>query len=262
MRKITLICAAVLLLAGTAVYAQNVNEIARLSYDLPDGSTSFYTATLTLIDKAGKTRVREIAQYNMKDGTTKKGVTVFRSPKDVAGVSYLTFDYPDNPDGSPKDSDSWLYLPAMKKVRRVSGSSKDDDFQGTDFTYDDMGDRSVGKDTFAILGEDTVDGIPCWKLECTAKDKGAKISRRVLWVGKDNYVTYKGEYYDKQNKLFKTMECQDIVQIDGYWTTQKMIMTTLSTSHKTIYEIKDIQYDNDINPAFFTVSALEREQVK
>ena len=75
-------------------------------------------------------------------------------------------------------------------------------------------------------------------------------------------MTYKGEYYDKQNKLFKTMECQDIVQIDGYWTTQKMIMTTLSTSHKTIYEIKDIQYDNDINPAFFTVSALEREQVK
>ena len=58
------------------------------------------------------------------------------------------------------------------------------------------------------------------------------------------------------------MECQDIVQIDGYWTTQKMIMTTLATSHKTIYEMKDIQYDKDINPAFFTVSALERGQVK
>ena len=251
-----------MLLLGTAGFAQTADEIAKSSYNLPNGKTSSYTATLTLIDKAGKSRVREIAQYNMKDGDVKKCVTVFRSPKDVAGVSYLSFDYPDNPDGSAKDSDSWLYLPAMKKVRRVSGSSKDDDFQGTDFTYDDMGDRSLGKDTFALLGEETVDGVACWKLEYTAKDKSAKISRRILWIGKDNYVTYKGEYYDKQNKLFKTMECQDIAQIDGYWTTKKMIMTTLTTSHKTVYEMKDIQYDNDINPAFFTVSALEREQVK
>ena len=150
----------------------------------------------------------------------------------------------------------------MKKVRRVSGSSKDDDFQGTDFTYDDMGDRSLGKDTFAILGEDTVEGTACWKLEYTAKDKNAKISRRVLWIGKDNYVTYKGEYYDKQNKLFKTLVCEDIEQIDGYWTTQKMTMTTLTTNHKTVFEMKEVQYDKDINPAFFTVSALEREQVK
>ena len=262
MRKLILICAVIMLAAVTSVPAQTAQEIAKAVYDLPDGNTSSHVAVLTLIDKAGKSRVREIAQYNMKDGTTKKCVTVFRSPKDVAGVSYLSFDYPDNPDGSPKDSDSWLYLPAMKKVRRVSGSSKDDDFQGTDFTYDDMGDRSLGKDTFAILGEETVDGVSCWKLEYTAKDKNAKISRRVLWIGKDNYVTYKGEYYDKQNKLFKTMECQDIAQIDGYWTTKKMIMTTLTTNHKTVYEMKDIQYDNDINPAFFTVSALEREQIK
>ena len=153
MRKITLFCAGILMAVASSLSAQNADDIAKASYNLPDGNTSSYTATLTLIDKSGKSRVREIAQYNMKDGTTKKGVTVFRSPKDVAGVSYLSFDYPDNPDGSAKDSDSWLYLPAMKKVRRVSGSSKDDDFQGTDFTYDDMGDRSVGKDTFASFLE-------------------------------------------------------------------------------------------------------------
>ena len=262
MRKTFILFAALFLILDTALFAQTAEEIAKASYDLPDGKTSSYVAVLTLFDKSGKSRTREIAQFNMKDGTTKKGVTVFRSPKDVAGVSYLSFDYPDNPDGSVKDSDSWLYLPAMKKVRRVSGSSKDDDFQGTDFTYDDMGTRSLGKDTFAILGEDTVDGVACWKLEYTAKDKSAKISRRVLWIGKENYVTYKGEYYDKQGKLFKTLECQDITQIDGYWTTQKMIMTTLATNHKTLFEMKDIQYDKEINPSFFTVSALEREQVK
>ena len=262
MRKISLLCAGFILVLGTALYAQDANEIAKKVHDLPDGKTSYSEVTLTLLDKNGKSRVREVATYNMKDGTTDKSITVFRSPKDVAGVSYLSFDYPDNPDGSPKDSDSWLYLPAMKKVRRVSGSSKDDDFQGTDFTYDDIGDRALGKDTFAIIGDDTVDGRACWKLEYTAKDKNAKISRRVLWIDKETYVTYKGEYFDKQNKLFKTMVCEDIREQDGYWTTGKMTMITIPTNHTTVYEVKEIKYDTDINPSFFTVSALERGQVK
>ena len=251
-----------LFFAGSFAFAQTAQEIAQKVHDLPEGKTSSSTATLTLIDKNGKTRVREVATYEMKEGTTKKSVMVFRTPKDVAGVSYLSFDYPDNPDGSVKDSDSWLYLPAMKKVRRVSGSSKDDDFQGTDFTYDDLGDRSLGKDTFAILGEESVSGIPCWILEYRAKDKNAKISRRVYWIGKDNYVTYKGEFYDKAGKLKKTLACEEITQISGYWVIQKMTMTNVQSKHSTVYETKNKQFDIPIDANYFTVSALERELLK
>ena len=251
-----------LLFVGSLGFAQTAQEIAQKVHDLPEGKTSSSTATLTLIDKSGKTRTREVASYAMKEGTTKKSVMVFRTPKDVAGVSYLSFEYPDNPDGSVKDSDSWLYLPAMKKVRRVSGSSKEDDFQGTDFTYDDLGERSMGKDTFAILGEESVDGVPCWKLEYTAKDKSAKISRRILWIGKDNYVTYRGEYYDKAGKLKKTLACEGITQISGYWVVQKMTMTNVQSKHTTVYESKNQQFDIPIDANYFTVSALEREQLK
>jgi len=150
----------------------------------------------------------------------------------------------------------------MKKVRRVSGSSKDDDFQGTDFTYDEIGERSLGKDTFAILGEESVDGTDCWILEYTAKDKNAKISRRIYWIGKDNYVTYKGEYYDKAGKLKKTLACEGITQISGYWVTQKMTMTNVQNKHSTIFESKDYQFDKPIDANYFTVSALERELLK
>ncbi len=252
----------VLFAAGSLVFAQTAEEIAKKNHDLPDGKTNTATAVLTLIDKNGKTRTREVAEYGMKEGTTKKKVMVFRSPKDVAGVSYLNFEYPDNPDGSARDSDSWLYLPAMKKVRRVSGSSKDDDFQGTDFTYDDIGDRSLGKDTFALLGEEPVGEVPCWIVEYTAKDKNAKISRRVLWIGKDNYVLYKGEYYDKANKLKKTLACEGIRQIKGYWVIDKMTMTNVQSKHSTVYETKDHQFDIPIDANYFTVSALERELLK
>lgn len=253
---------AFLLLTGTLSFAQTAEEIAKKSHDLSDGKTCYFTAALTLTDKAGKTRSREIVSYKMEDGTTDKNVIVFRSPKDVAGVSYLSFDYPDKSDGSPVDSDSWLYLPAMKKVRRVSGSNKDDDFQGTDFTYDDLGKRSLGKDTVKLLGDETVNGAPCWIVEYTAKDPKAKITRRILWIGKENAVTYKGEYYDRKNALLKELVCEDITLDNGYWTTRKLTMTNVQSKHKTLYEIKEIVYDGDVDPKIFTVSSLERELVK
>lgn len=262
MKILKSIIGAVLILAGTFSFAQSAEEIAKKNHDLPDGKTNSFTAVLTLIDKAGKSRAREIVSYEMKEGTTEKNVIVFKTPKDVAGVSYLSFDYPDKSDGTASESDSWLYLPAMKKVRRVSGSNKDDDFQGTDFTYDDLGKRSLAKDTVQLLGEESVNGVDCWIVEYKAKDAKAKISRRILWIGKDNYVTYKTEYYDRKNALQKEMVCEDISQISGYWTTKKMTMTNVQTKHKTVYEITDIVYDNDVDPKMFTVSALERELVK
>lgn len=262
MKILKTIAGAFLLFAGTLSFAQTAEEIAKKSHDLPDGKTKSFTAVLTLTDKAGKSRTREIVSYEMKEGTTDKSVIVFKTPKDVAGVSYLSFEYPDKSDGTSVDSDSWLYLPAMKKVRRVSGSNRDDDFQGTDFTYDDIGKRSLAKDTVKLLGEESVNGVACWIVEYTAKDAKAKISRRIYWIGKDNYVTYKGEYYDRKNAPQKELACENISQMDGYWTTKKMTMKNVQTKHQTVYDIKEIVYDNDVDPKMFTVSALERELVK
>jgi outer membrane lipoprotein-sorting protein len=150
----------------------------------------------------------------------------------------------------------------MQKVRRVSGSSKDDDLQGSDFTYYDLGTRGLSKDNFAILGEEKVNGIDCWILEAKAKDPKAKVSRRVSWVNKKTYVVHKGEYFDKQNRLQKTLVADNIQQVNGYWTSLKMTMTNVQTNHKTVYEIKNLKYDEKVNESYFTVSALEREQVK
>ena len=257
-----MIFVAVLFLAVFYGFSEAAYEVAKAEHDIPTGKTSSYTISVTLIDKNGKTRAREIAAYTMKEGKTDKTVMVFKTPKDVAGVSYLSFDYPDKADGNPTDSDSWLYIPAMKKVRRISGSNKDDDFQGTDFSYDDIGKRSLGKDEFSILGEENVNGTDCWILESVAKDKKAKISRRVSWISKENNVIQKSEYYDRQNRLLKTLACEQIEKVSGYWTTLKMTMTNVQTNHKTVYEVKNMQYDIPISENFFSVSALERGLVK
>ena len=164
--------------------------------------------------------------------------------------------------GVKKDSDNWLYMPAMKKVRRISGSESGGDFMGTDFTYDDMGDRALSKDNFTLLGDETLDGEACWKIECNSKSATEKDPRRIVWIRKDNYLMQKAEFYDKQNKLHRLFTASDIKKIDGIWTTCKMKMENVQTGHFTVIETKDVMHNQAVNDSVFTVSALERGAVK
>lgn len=255
---------AVLLTIALSISAENLTgyEIAKRADEVDEGTTSSYTAVMTLTNKKGSVRTREITMKTKDYGDVKKSVIVFTIPKDVAGVSYLSFDYPDKADGSKKDSDSWLYMPAMKKTRRISGSGKDDEFMGSDFTYSDMGDRGLTKDTFTLLGEETVDGFECYKVEAAAKDKTEKTQRRIIWYRKDNYMVVKGEFYDKQNTLAREMTCSDISQIDGIWTTGKMYMKNIKTGHSTLLEMKNVQYNLSLEDNMFTVASIERGNIR
>lgn len=262
-KKAALFCAA-LAMTGFAAFAQNLTgyDIAKRADEVDEGKTCSYTATLTLKSKKGAVRTREIMTREKDYGDVKKSVVVFVVPKDVEGVAYLSFDYPDKADGSKPDSDSWLFMPAMKKTRRIAGSGKDDDFMGTDFTYADMGDRGLTKDDFNLLDEEDVDGNPCWKVELVAKDKSEKTQRRILWYRKDNYKVVKGEYYDRQNELARILTTSDTTKIDGIWTTQKMFMQNVKSGHSTLLEMKNVRYNLPLDDKMFTVSAIERGSVR
>lgn len=260
----TIFGVAALALAAGALFAEELTgyEIAKRGDAVDKGTTSSYTAAMTLTSQKGAVRTREIFMRSKDYGNVEKSVFVFSAPKDVLGVAYLSFDYPDKADGTKPDSDSWLYMPAMKKTRRIAGSGKDDDFMGTDFTYADLGDRGLNKDTFSLLGEETVDGEPCWKVEALSKDKSEKTQRRILWYRKDNYKVCKGEFYDRQNTLARELSCSGIKKIDGIWTTQKMLMKNLKNGHSTLLEMKDVKYNLPLSDNMFTVGAIERGNIK
>lgn len=177
------------LLFGT-VFAQTGYDIMKKADEVPTAKTSSYTATMTLTDKKGNVRVREVKEMTKDFEDVSKSVIIFTTPKDVAGVGYLMFDYVEKSDGTKQDSDNWLYMPALKKVRRISGSDSGGDFMGTDFTYEDMGDRGLNKDTFTLLGEENVDGTDCYKVEAVSKDNTEKKSSShfVDWKRKLHYV--------------------------------------------------------------------------
>lgn len=256
--------AAVLLSAAGSISAQETTgyDIMKKADEVDSGKTSSYTASMTLISKTGSTRIREVICYKKDFGSVNKTVIVFRTPKDVAGVGYITWEYDEKADGTKPDTDSWLYMPAMKKVRRISGSESSGSFMGTDFTYDDMGDRGLSKDTFTLLGGETADGADCWKIECRAKDTAEKNPRRIVWIRKDNYMMQKADFYDRQDSIQRELTASDIKLIDGIWTTGKMKMMNVQTNHSTVIEMKDVHYNQQTDDSLFTVASLERGSIR
>lgn len=246
-------------LVTVPVFAESTaREIMEKADARDEGKTAQYTITMTLVSKSGSKRVREVIAYSKDYGEVKKTVMVFRTPRDVAGVGYLTWEY----DEKGKDDDMWLYMPAMKKVRRIAGSSKSDDFMGTDFTYEDMGSRDLDKDDFVLMGNETVAGADCWVIAATPREKSKSWSKRVLRVRKDNYVVVGAEYFDRQGKLLRVLSVPSIELIDGIWLATEMEMKNVQDGHSTTVEMRDVRYNQPLDDALFTVSSIERGMIK
>ncbi len=221
----------------------------------PDGDTRYADIEMTLIQKSGHKRVRKLESWAIDVGKDTKRVMFFTYPGDVAGTGFLTWDYND----AGKTDDKWLYLPAMKKTRRISGkSSKTDYFMGSDFTYNDMSTRSVDEERHMLLREETVDGHQCWVVQSTPYDKDEIYSRRVTWIRQDCLLMVKVEFYDKLNKLHRRLTSSDIVQVQNFWTMCLMQMENVQTGHKTVIRMSNQKFNVKVSPNLFTVARLEK----
>ena len=253
-----------LLIAGT-LFAETGYDIMKKADEVPEPKTSSSVATLTIHSKKGSDRIREVIMKSKNYGDVSKEVIVFTTPKDVAGVGYLMFNYEEDSSGNKKDSDNWLYMPAMKKTRRIasSGSESEGSFMGTDFTYQDMGDRSLNKYDYNLLGEESVDGELCYKVECISKTHTEKDPRYISYIGKSDYILRKCEFYDRQDQLHRVLTCSDFTTIDGFKTAQKMKMENVQTGTWSLIETKNIVYNaDDIDDPLFTVAALEKGRIR
>lgn len=241
--KRTILAVAIVAVFMTVATAQTGRDIAQKVKDRPDGDTRQSELSMKLINKRGAVRERRLVSYSIDVGEEKrdrKSIMFFEYPGDVKGTGFLTWDY----DEPGKDDDKWLYLPAMKKTRRISGSSaRQDYFTGSDFTYDDMGSRSVDEDTHELLGEEIIDGYKCWKLESVPKDKRDIFSRKIALIRQDCLIPVRVEYYDKLGRLHRRLEMSDIARVDGFWVARKMHMSNVQTGHQTILEIKNPKYN-------------------
>ncbi len=256
-----LLVSAVLLFSGQgALLAETDRMTGRnvmvMEDERPDGDDRTSVMRMTLINKRGSKRVREISSYSKDYGKDKKSVMVFERPADVKGTAFLSWEY----DDPSKEDDKWLYMPAMKKVRRISGASKNEYFMGSDFTYDDMGDRHVDEDNHTLQGEEEVDGHLCWRVESVPLDPDDMYIRKIVWVSKIAHMVLKAEYYDKDG-LLKIYRVIDFDREDGFWSVRHSEMENVVRNHKTVMEFSAMQYDTGLGDKLFKVSSIQRGRI-
>ncbi|MCK5468249.1 MAG: outer membrane lipoprotein-sorting protein [Cyclobacteriaceae bacterium] len=231
---------------------QTGQEIAEKVYNRSTPKNGESDMTMTLINSKGKERQRFLHQYFKDYGEVEKKTMFFKSPADVKNTSFMNYSYDDD-----RDDDQWLYLPALKKVKRISGGSKDDYFMGSDFTYEDMEKRSPNKDNHKLLKTETLNGEECYVIESTPKEEG-QYSKRVAWVIKDKWIPLKLEYYDEDEDLLKILSITKYEELSGYWTIITQLMENVQREHKTVISLADIKIENGIGDSYFTQRAMAK----
>jgi len=241
---------------GTEITAQNLTgqKIVENVYYRPTGADGTSELSMHLIDSRNNERIRKIKQFSKDFGKEEKSIMFFMSPADVKNTSFMNWSY----DDASKDDDQWIYLPALKKVKRISSDSKDDYFMGSDFTYDDLGDRHPNEDTHKLLREETIDGKQCYVIESIPKDKDYMYSKTITWVIKDIWIGLKKEFYDEDGDLLKVLTVKKYEKIKDYWVISNTEMKNIQDNHTTKMVLSNIQVDIGIDDNKFTERTMTR----
>ncbi|TET87320.1 MAG: outer membrane lipoprotein-sorting protein [Sulfurovum sp.] len=225
-----------------------------------DGTTLEQDMLMILIDKNGKKRTRDIKSYGKDFGVDEHRIMFFKSPADVKNTAFLTYDY----DNAKRDDDQWLYLPALKKVKRIPSADKSSSFMGSDFSYFDMTDRDLEDYDFKLLKETEVRGKKAWMIESIPRNnkviKESGYTKSIALVRQDNYVVVRAINFMKNGKK-KYLDVRRLHKEKGVWLPDEMTMTTKkgkSTVHKTILKFSNIKLNKAIDNSMFTTRRLEK----
>ncbi len=237
------------------------DEIAKRINARNEGVAVSRKLTMQMTDRTGKTRIRDTRAFRKYFGDEKRTVIFYQQPKSVKGTAFLTWDYP----RTEQDDDQWLYLPAMRKVRRISAADRGDYFLGTDLSYEDIKLESrIGIDDYRrkTLGENEVDGHHCYILEslpvdaATAKELGyGKIEQ---CVDSKIWIVRKAKMWDVNMNPLKTVYFSDIREVQGIWTQHRIEVENHKTGHRTSFRFSDVDYQGGVRDELFTQNALRR----
>ena len=157
-----------------------------------------------------------------------------------------------------KADDQWIYLPAIKKTKRISSDSKSDYFMGSDFTYDDLGDRKLDADDHSLLREEKINGIDCYVIESKSKDEEYMYTKTITWIDKSNFIGVKKEFYDEDEDLLKILVIKEYQEISALLIISNSEMKNVQKNHTTIIELSDIKINTNIPTSTFSERMMMR----
>ncbi len=229
-------------------------EVAKDSDKAQRADSEYNVMTMTLENSRGQQRIRTIEGYSHELSEDEEHrFAKFLKPSDVKDTTLLTYDYRE------EDDDIWLYLPALKKVKRILSSNKTDYFMGSDFTYWDMENLDFTNWTYVLTGEETIDGVDCWIVEATpANDEEKKESgyeKTVSWISKKDHLPRRVDFHDLKGRHAKRLTTADIrptSDTDPRPRAHKLTMENYVTKHKTVLVMEKLTLDVPVDEEIFS----------
>ena len=209
---------------------------------------------MVLRNKQGEESVREIRIKNLEvDNDGDKSLTVFDKPRDVKGTAFLSFSHPVGAD------DQWLYLPALKRVKRIASRNKSGPFMGSEFAFEDLSSFEVEKYTYKYLRDESCNLGNCFVVEQYPVDKNSGYTRRVVWIDQDEYRIDKVEFYDRKDSLLKTLSFDGYNQYLGkYWRADLQTMVNHQNGKGTDLKWSDYTFQVGLKDSDFNKNTLKR----
>ena len=230
-------------------------EIAQEVEDRDTGFHDFQASmTMLLRNRQGEESLRNMRNKTLEvESDGDKTLVIFDEPRDVKGTALLSFSH------KVGDDDQWLYLPALKRVKRIASRNKSGPFMGSEFAYEDISSQEVEKYTYKYIGDEEFEGKQTFIIERDPVDPNSGYTRQRVWVDQERYITLKIDYYDRKNDLLKTLVFRGYQQYLGkYWRADQMFMENHQTGKSTLLSWEKYDFRTGLNDGDFNKNSLKR----
>lgn len=250
-------------LAGTPAWALTAREILDKTKQLDDTTRNWTDRqrkmTLVILGKRGGERRRELQVFDKRyPDDEDKSISFFLSPPEVKGTGFLQWAH------KQRDDDQWLFLPELKRTRRITAQLRDQSFMGTDFSYRDLeilGEIQGWTEEEAasrLEREEAIDGHACHVIELRPQQDGMPYDRIVMWMDQADLVPRKLDFYDEDGEHVKTLALGDIRPVGPIPTAHTLEMGNVKAGSRTIVELAEVAHDAGLSDDLFTQRYLER----
>ena len=240
------------MLLGSAVWAQDARQIVEESQKRNQSKSQRYEGTLEVVNAKSHIATKQWEFMRLGSYGNSKAMLRFTEPPEVKGVALLIHNHPD------RSSDQWMWRPQIGRDQRVALQDRSARFFGTDFSFEDLEERDVDQFDYKLLGDDSIEGAACWKIDSRPKQsKTSQYVNLLLWVRKDNHLVAQVEGYNKTG-LARRINYRDIQNVQGHWTARRLEVLDTKTNSRTILKLEKLEYDVKMSENDFTLQALRR----
>ncbi len=217
-----------------------------------EAQSQHYEGRLQVVDARGRIADKRWIFDRMGSHGQSRAVLRFVEPAEVRGVALLIVNHPD------RASDQWMWTPALQRERRIALQDRSTRFFGTDFSFEDLEERDVDQFEYRLLGEETLDGAPCWKIEARpGPRRRSQYTASILWIQKETYAFVRIENY-VERELVRRLDYRQHEHVQGIWTARVLEMTDFRRKSRTILTLEALAYNVPMREEDFTLEALRR----